>query len=224
MMTKFCRKLLAKSLASLILGILCLTAITYTITIAPQAFATSDSNNHIAKINLTKLLGNIKRLQGDFTQFEYDERGRPLRTLQGKFKLADKTKLRWEVNPPYSQTIISNGTHVLVYDEDLRQLLIRTLDVDQLPPFFFLANNPQILETMDVEQPDSTQPTFILSDGDSEILVYFENNLPFEISWSNELKQRITIQFAKLQKNRRIRASEFSFTPPPDTDIIIDDN
>ncbi len=175
-----------------------------------------------AQDNLSKIAGTIKNLQGDFIQFEYDERGRPLKVLEGEFKMTDQLKLWWQVNPPYAQTIISNGTHTMIYDDDLQQLIIRDLDRDNLPPFFFMANNPQLLDTMDIAQPDADQPTFFLSDSNAEIFIYFEKNLPVEISWTNELSQRITIRFDNLRKNRRIATRVFSFKPPPGTSILVE--
>lgn len=174
------------------------------------------------KDNLIKIATAIRSLQGDFTQFEYDERGRPLRVSEGEFKMTDKMQLWWEVDPPYKQTIISNGTHSMIYDHDLQQLIIRNLDIDNLPPFFFLANNPQLLDTMEVAQPDASEPTFFLSDGAIEIFARFEKKVPVEISWENQLNQRISIQLKNLVRNRRIATRTFDFTPPEGTDIITD--
>lgn len=173
-----------------------------------------------AKNNLYKISSAIKNLQGDFTQFEYDEKGRPLRVLEGKFKMTDKLQLWWQVDPPYAQTIISNGTHTMIYDNDLQQLIVRTLDRDNLPPFFFITSNPQILDAMSIVQPDLEQPTFFVSDSNIDIFVQFDKKLPAEISWENELNQRITIHLDKLSKNRRIAKKVFNFKPPPGTSII----
>ena len=175
-----------------------------------------------AQDNLSKIASTIKNLQGDFIQFEYDERGRPLKVLEGEFKMTDQLKLWWQVNPPYAQTIISNGTHTMIYDDDLQQLIVRDLDRDNLPPFFFMANNPRLLDAMDIAQPDADQSTFFLSDSNVEIFIHFEKNLPVEISWTNELSQRITIRFDNLRKNRRIATRVFNFKPPLGTSILVE--
>ncbi len=175
-----------------------------------------------AKDNLHKITLSIKNLQGDFTQFEYDERGRPLRVLQGKFKMTNKLQLWWQVAPPYAQTVISNGTHTMIYDDDLQQLIVRALDTENLPPFFFMASNPQLLDQMTIDQPDPEDPTFFLSDSNTDIFVRFNRRLPVEISWENELNQKIMINFSRVTKNRRLAKKIFDFKPPPGTSIITD--
>ena len=184
---------------------------------------TQANNDEAARLALTKILNNIRTLQGEFIQYEYDERGRPQRVLEGKFMMANKINLRWEVEPPYSQLIISNEENILIYDADLRQLLIRDLEKDKLPHFFFLANNPEALKYLTISRPDLKEKTFILSDDNLDILVHFRRNLPAEISWINEFGHKITIQFNRLRRNRNIEANNFQFEPPPGTDIIIDD-
>ena len=177
-----------------------------------------------ARNNLEDILSSIKSLRGDFTQYEYDSNGNTLRILSGKFRMTRPLLLRWEVAPPFAQTIISNGTNILIYDEELRQLIIRPLDKNNLPPFFFLGGNKAILDAMDISQPDTSAPIFFLSDEQNTqgISVYFRNNIPREINWDTELNQKIVMKFDNIKKNWRNPRSQFNLVPPPGTDIIVE--
>ena len=188
--------------------------------ITPLAHAADNQ----ARNNLEDILSSIKSLRGDFTQHEYNSNGNTLRILSGKFRMTRPLLLRWEVDPPFAQTIISNGTNILIYDEELRQLIIRPLDKNNLPPFFFLGGNKEILDAMDISQPDTNAPIFFLSDEQYSqgISVYFRNNIPREINWDTELNQKIVMKFSNIKKNWRNAHSQFNLVPPPGTDIIVE--
>lgn len=202
-------------------NIISILIVLVTLVLASSPYAANEQNTQ-ARENLNNILSSIKSIKGEFTQHEYDSDGHSLRILKGKFTMAPPLLLRWEIFHPFTQTIISNGTNTLIYDDELKQMIIRPLDKKNLPFFFFLEGNKNILNKMEIIQPDKKAPIFLLYDVDKsqEILVYFRNKLPREINWHNELNQKVVLKFTNLKKNRRIKRAEFNFTPPPGIDII----
>ena len=180
----------------------------------------------VANDAFAELTGDTRTLAGEFVQTEYERGGVPFKKLRGKFKITNELKLRWEITDPpsRSQTIVSDGKEVKIYDKDLKQLIVRSLDKDRLPAFFFLANNPALAAQgkFSIRQPDPRQDSFVVTEksGTPPLTVTFARGVPSEISWKNEIDERIVIKLRKIVKNRRISDREFRFTPPPGTDSI----
>ncbi len=167
---------------------------------------------------LKELLGNLKSLQGNFIQHEYQAGLVPVRTLKGNFKMKREHKLAWKVAKPYVQFIISNGTHLSIYDKDIRQLIIRPLNKDALPPFFLL--NDAGFEDMQVTSLGKDE--FLLRAAqEGGIYMRFQEDLPVETHWEDYSGQRIVLFLSNIAANKRIAERNFRYKPPAGTDIIL---
>src|SRR5690606_21385679 len=51
-------------------------------------------------------------------------------TSRGRVRLARPDRFAWEYREPYRQTIVSDGRTLWVYDEDLAQVTVSTLDAE----------------------------------------------------------------------------------------------
>ena len=70
---------------------------------------------------------DLNVLSGGFTQEVRDKNGRVSRQSTGTFAIARPGKFRFVYEKPYKQTIVSDGTTVWLYDEDLNQVTIKKL-------------------------------------------------------------------------------------------------
>ena len=187
------------------------------------AFANNAAENKAAD-NLRSILASIKSLEGRFVQYEFGEEATELRTLNGRFSMTRPLKLFWEIDAPYSQTLVIDGKDIYIYDKDLNQVIIRPLDKENLPPFFFLEGNEDILATMDISQPDDDAPYFFLTRLDAsqpeEFFIHFEDGLPYELHWKTPLKQKIVFIFEEMKRNPRIRKNLFNFRIPRGAEVI----
>ena len=182
--------------------------------------AYAETNEEQARARLASLLNGLTSLEGDFIQHEYDAGGVPLRTLKGNFKMQRPLKLAWHITDPYTQHITSNGTHLAIYDKELKQLIIRPLNTANLPPFFLLNdagfNNMQI-DTIDDD-------AFLLEANQAtnwdEIYLVFKDDLPAETHWQDTSGQRVVLLLAKLRANRPLSGRTFRYKPPPRTTIV----
>ena len=174
--------------------------------------------------NLRTILTSIKSLEGSFTQYEFDDDSAELRTLKGKFVMARPLRLFWEIAPPYSQTLVIDGKDIYIYDKDLHQVIIRPLDRQNLPPFFFLEGNEEILASMEISQPDDRTAVFFLRRLDTsqpdEFFIQFRQGLPYELQWTNPLGQKIVFIFADLKSNIAIKQRTFRFRIPRNAEVI----
>lgn len=70
-------------------------------------------------------LQGYQQLSGQFTQLISSEKSTHTQTSTGSFWVIKPNKFRWHYITPYIQQIISNGTKVWIYDEDLEQVSIK---------------------------------------------------------------------------------------------------
>lgn len=174
--------------------------------------------------NLRAILASIQSLEGKFSQYEFNEDSAELRTLTGEFVMARPLRLFWEIAPPYSQTLVIDGKEIYIYDKDLHQVIIRPLDRQNLPPFFFLEGNDEILNSMEISQPRDGAPVFFLrrlnSAQPDEFFIQFKQGLPYELQWTNPLGQKVVFIFTDLKSNSAIKERTFRFRIPRNAEVI----
>jgi len=91
---------------------------------------------------LHDLLHPISGLSAQFKQQIQDADGSALQVSEGLFQVAQPAKLRWIVKQPIAQQIISDGTHLWLYDPDLEQVIIQPFveDITASPISLFSGN------------------------------------------------------------------------------------
>src|SRR4051794_17750231 len=110
------------------------------------------STSSIAKTNsaaddLSLLLANLHSMQADFTQTTYDNYAKPIQQLHGRMALKRPGCFRWEVKNTLAQLIVANGDKLWIYDKDLAQVSIRSLQYDKgEAPALLLSHSNQSLD------------------------------------------------------------------------------
>ena len=77
---------------------------------------------------LTGLLQKAETLTGRFSQLSLDGTGTQLQETSGEMALKRPGQFRWHTDEPMEQLLVSNGKKVWLYDPDLEQVTIQTLD------------------------------------------------------------------------------------------------
>ena len=169
-----------------------------------------------------------KAARGDFTQVVVDRTGKVLRQSSGTFSLARPGKFRWSYAKPYSQLLVGDGEKVWVYDADLNQVTIRTMDkalsstpaallsgsqefekifaVDELPPadgLSWLAAKPRAADS-----------------GLESAKLGFKAGTLEKLEFVDNFGQTTTITVTKLEKNPQLAGDTFTFVPPKGADVI----
>lgn len=177
---------------------------------------------------LSSFLDKLDSLQSRFTQTLVDENGQALETSTGILYLEQPGKFHWAYKLPYEQKIISDGESLWVYDVDLEQVTIRTMDdtLEQTPAGiiiggtdineFFVQNSIGAIEGYDwielTPRDPETQYQFIK-------LGFVENNLGMMIIDDN-LGQTTRIDFEQVERNTQLDPALFSLTLPDNVDVI----
>ena len=156
-----------------------------------------------------------------------DARGAQTESAEGTVALARPGKFRWDYRVP-AQLIVSDGTTVWLYDVDLSQVTIR-------PAADSLSGTPALLFS---GQTDLGAEFKIADGGEADGLAWSRltpknaesdfRELSVGIAGGelrrmvlvDRLGQTMRIEFDRIERNPRLDASIFSFTPPPGVDVV----
>ena len=87
---------------------------------------------------INAFLADIESMQANFEQTLYDEDLNRLEDSRGVMYLQRPGRFRWDYVEPYPQMIISNGHTLWMYDSELAQVTVKSLDQD-------IENTPSML-------------------------------------------------------------------------------
>ncbi|MDG0969939.1 MAG: outer membrane lipoprotein chaperone LolA [Porticoccaceae bacterium] len=192
--------------------------------IAPLLVSANDAND-----DLLARLDAIKTISGVFTQSLRDDLGDIIDTSQGNFTLAKPAKIRWNVMLPLEQLIVSNATLLWIYDPDLEQVIIESVDSNSqtTPIALFNGDNDDIHTHYQVSviNNEMTGDTFLLLPIDDASLfrrieISFDNLGPIMLAITDSLDQVTRIDFHNIVLNESVDPALFEFVVPADTDII----
>ena len=73
-------------------------------------------------------LGSLKTLNAQFLQVVRGKEGQITDRATGTLAIARPNRFRWDYREPYSQTIVADGRKLWLYDPDLDQVTVRSLE------------------------------------------------------------------------------------------------
>jgi outer membrane lipoprotein carrier protein len=192
--------------------------------LAPAATFAADS---LARIDA--YLGSLKTLSADFVQVVQDRKGDVTDRASGALSLSRPNRFRWDYREPYAQTIVADGRKLWLYDPDLEQVTVRSLEQGLgATPAMLLSGSAKVSDAFaagPVEQRGDWTwcrlvPKQHGSDFDRVSLAFDAKNELAAMELVDKLGQTTTIQFAKLKRGVTLDADLFRFVPPKGADVI----
>ncbi|CEP37020.1 MULTISPECIES: outer membrane lipoprotein chaperone LolA [Halomonadaceae] len=177
---------------------------------------------------LTERLDPLERYQADFEQQILDGSGERMQSARGQMWLSRPGMLRWEVEAPYSQTVVSDGEDVYMYDPDLEQVTVQEMDdrVTHTPALLLSGSVDDLAESYEVfyEQDEGDDVfTLVPISADTlfeELSMVFEGEELSELWMMDSTGQRTSITFSNITLNGDIAPDMFDFEIPEGTDVI----
>lgn len=182
-----------------------------------------------AATDLSSMLERVKSMKANFTQTTYNARGRSQQVAYGRMALLRPGKFRWEVLKPMPQLIIANQSTLWVYDPDLEQVTIRSLNkATGETTALFLSNNEELDQHYAVKVMEKNQSQwqwFLLTPKKADamfesIQMGFTNDQIHEMRLKDNLGNNTVIQFQKILSNPSLASNLFTFKPPARVDVI----
>ncbi len=182
-----------------------------------------------AGVDALKLfLGQTQTLKARFAQMVLDKNLKPLQQAQGIMQFSRPGKFRWDYVKPYEQIIIGDGSKLWIYDKDLNQVTVRKLDraLGASPAALLAGSNDlerdYILSNAGVQNgldwldavPKNRETVF------ERVRMGFGKSGLEAMELRDQFGQVTVITFTDVERNPRIPADVFRFTPPPGADVI----
>ena len=177
---------------------------------------------------LTERLDPLERYQAAFEQQILDGSGERLQSARGEMWLSRPGMLRWEVEAPYSQTVVSDGDDVYMYDPDLEQVTVQEMDdrVTHTPALLLSGSVDDLTESYEVfYEQDGGEDVFTLVPISADTLfeelsMVFDADTLTELWMMDSTGQRTAITFSNITLNGEIAEDMFDFEIPEGTDVI----
>ena len=179
---------------------------------------------------LESFLKDFTTLEAKFDQSLIDEQGKVLEQSQGTVVLARPGKFRWDYLKPFEQQIVADGTKVWIYDKDLEQVTVKTLNaaVGSVPAMV-LDSKGVIDEHFAIYELGEDQGltwVALRPKEEEESAQYTDVRLGFDAKGLRmmELKdsfgQTTRIAFKDEMRDTKIDPALFEFKPPAGVDVI----
>jgi len=177
---------------------------------------------------LQRYLEGFASFQADFRQLSSNSAGDRTTESGGTLYLQKPGRFRWDYRKPDEQLIVSDGEKVWLYDVQLEQVTVKTLDESlSTTPALLLAGKSTITDGFTVtglgnrDGIDWLQLTPKRSDTDFvEFRLGFASGELKVMELKDKLQQSTRIEFSHVRRNPQLAAGLFTFVPPAGVDVI----
>jgi outer membrane lipoprotein carrier protein len=193
------------------------------------ALAAPAQGNDEAATRVDTYLASVKTLSADFTQVVRNRDGQVVDRASGTLSLSRPDRFRWDYRQPYLQTIVADGERLWLYDNDLEQVTVRSLEAG-------LGSTPAMLLSGAGKVSDAFAPVALErqggwtwarlrprqegSDFDFVALAFDARGELAAMELRDKLGQATVIEFGNVRRNPSLDPSLFRFEPPPGADVI----
>jgi outer membrane lipoprotein carrier protein len=177
---------------------------------------------------LRNFLDGTTSARARFAQMVLDKDMKVLQQATGTMQFARPGRFRWEYDKPYEQIIVGDGARLWVYDKDLNQVTVRKLDrALGASPAALLAGSNEIEKDYRLSSIGRQEGLDWLEALPRNRDTVFERiRLGFgkagleAMELRDQFGQMTVIKFADVERNPKLSAEAFRFTPPKGADVI----
>jgi len=182
-----------------------------------------------ARAKLDAFAKGVNAISADFEQQVHDPNGGG-KDSHGTLALKAPRQFRWEVTKPYKQLIVADGEKVWIYDPDLEQVTVRAQGTEEArSPLTVLTDLSQLdhdFTTNEQGERDGLSWLRLKSKDKEPQFAYCDLGLDTQglarMRFEDTLGNDTEIRFSNWQRNPKLAADAFKFTPPKGVDVIGD--
>src|SRR5690554_848916 len=199
-----------------------------TVCLATLPLAVMADDQARAAERLNELLSQARTMTGGFSQMTLSSNGANLQETTGTLALKRPGMFRWHTDPPLEQLLVSDGERIWLYDPDLQQVTIQTVDkrLSHTPALLLSGDVSQLQESFDIDwSKGSSVQDFTLTPKDADSMfdslrVSFSDGVINDMQMSDPVGQRTNILFRNVELNAPLDDAQFSFEVPEGVDVI----
>ncbi|MDE0154567.1 MAG: outer membrane lipoprotein chaperone LolA [Gammaproteobacteria bacterium] len=184
--------------------------------------------NAAADNPLEVFLDGLATFSADFEQVLLDSSGETLEVTRGALRLRRPGMFYWLYNEPYVQEIISDGSSLWVYEEDLEQVTVSDVSdaVEDTPALIFSGDNDPgeyyVIEELESGEggtvveltPKNPESYYRL------LRLVFSGDELAGMALFDNLGQTLFISFTNAVRNLELKKELFTFSPTDETEVI----
>jgi len=176
----------------------------------------------------SQFVNGTQSAKSQFEQKIFDQSGRMVQESAGTLEFMRPGKFRWTYVKPYAQLLVGDGSRVWIYDRDLNQVTVKKIDQALgSTPAALLAGNNDVLRAFRLSDqgvsgglewveavPRDKEGAF------EKIRIGFGFSGPEVMEFHDNFGQKTVVRFVSFQRNPKLDASLFRFSPPKGADVI----
>jgi chaperone LolA len=179
---------------------------------------------------LEAFVAQTQSARANFSQKVVDDKGKTVQSASGTLAFLRPGKFRWEYRKPYEQLIVGDGERLWVYDADLNQVTVKKLEGSLgSSPAALLAGSNEIESFYNLDAKRRQGGLDWLEayprDQDSmfqKVRMGFKGDTLDTMELHDHLGQVTVIRFSRIERNPKLAADTFVFTPPAGADVLDD--
>ncbi len=191
------------------------------------SFMFSNSNYANAISDFQSFVSTVQSGRANFEQTLFDAKGKQTQKTGGTLIFTRPGKFRWTYEKP-AQLIVGDGKKVSFFDQDLNQVTVRKLEqAFSSTPAALLSGKGDIDKAFtlvaagDAEGIDWLDALPRQKDaGIEKIRMGFVKGQLAAMELNDAFGNRTRITFTKFERNPKIDAKEYMFTPPKGADVV----
>ena len=177
---------------------------------------------------LSDFLTNVETLSARFRQTLLDQDRAVVEVSVGDFAISRPGRFRWDYTEPYEQLILADGERLWIYDAELEQASVRTVDdVLASTPAMLLSGDTDISAGYEiVDQGLDDDLMWVELTPRTDAAEFVRLRLGFAageirvMELFDRLGQTTRVEFFDVVRNPVLSGELFSFSPPEGVDVI----
>ncbi len=194
------------------------------------AFPIAANAADTARARMEAFSKDLRSLSADFEQSVTGARGLRGEPSTGTLALQAPRQFRWQTVSPFEQLIVADGTRVWVHDPDLEQVSVRSQSSEEAQSPLTVLTDLSLLDrdfsASEAGEREGALWLKLVSKAGEPDFEYAE--LGFDagglarMRFLDPLGNTTEIRFSNWQRNPRLPADTFTFTPPAGVDVVGD--
>lgn len=177
---------------------------------------------------MDQFLTGLKTMRAAFAQTVVDPDGATVEETSGELLVSRPDRFRLQYTAPYEQLYVADGKQVWMYDKDLEQVTVKKQgEALGSTPALLLSSTAPLTKNFDVTELGAREGlTWIELKPKRQDASFESVQLALEDSTLRVMEmvdgfgQRTRLQFERIERNPRLDADAFRFTPPKGVDVI----
>jgi outer membrane lipoprotein carrier protein len=177
---------------------------------------------------LERFFEEVRSLEAKFMQKVFGEDGRLVQASSGRVQIMRPGRFRWEYRQPDAQLILADGEKLWIYDSELEQATVKTIEtaLGAAPIMLLTGERPLAdeFEIKPVERRDGLEWVKLrpkVQDTEfSRVILGLDEEGVKRMILHDQFGQTTVIRLLNVRTNAELSPDTFKFDPPIGTDVL----